>query len=62
MASVLNLWAETKRANNGSLCLLPPIMKVELHWEMTLLVLLSPMDIKFQLKREIERPEKERLD
>lgn len=33
------------------------IMNVVWHWEITVLILAFPMDIKFQLKREIEHPE-----
>lgn len=33
------------------------IMNVVRHWEITVLTLAFPMDIKFQLKWEIEHPE-----
>lgn len=35
----------------------PLIMNVVRHWEITVLILAFPMDIKVQLKGEIEHPE-----
>lgn len=32
------------------------VMNVVWHWEITVLILAFPMDIKFQLKAEIEHP------